>query len=152
MLVDYLICNEEVFCEVVGYVVCFVVVGYLVIFGVVLDVVEIGFGYIELGDWLDEQGVVKVCCFVEKFDEEIVCCYVESGGFLWNFGMFCFMVLILVDELVQYVLVLLEQVRVCLVVSVVVKMVDGIQYELVGEVFVVLLDIFIDYVLMECFV
>ncbi|WP_257011036.1 sugar phosphate nucleotidyltransferase, partial [Pseudomonas aeruginosa] len=74
---------------------------------------------------------------------------VESGGFLWNSGMFCFTASTLVDELAQHAPALLEQARACLAASAAVKMADGIQHELAGEAFAALPDISIDYALME---
>ena len=47
-------------------------------------------------------GAAKVRRFVEKPDEETARRYVESGGFLWNSGMFCFTASTLVDELAQH--------------------------------------------------
>lgn len=47
--------------------------------------------------------------FVEKPDEETARRYVESGGFLWNSGMFCFTASTLVDELAQHAPVLLSR-------------------------------------------
>ena len=87
--------------------------------------------------------------FVEKPDEETARRYVESGGFLWNSGMFCFTASTLVDELAQHAPALLEQARACLAASAAVKMADGIQHELAGEAFAALPDISIDYALME---
>ncbi|CRR04453.1 Mannose-1-phosphate guanylyltransferase 1 [Pseudomonas aeruginosa] len=113
------------------------------------DAAETGFGYIELGDRLDEQGAAKVRRFVEKPDEETARRYVESGGFLWNSGMFCFTASTLVDELARHAPALLEQARACLAASAAVKMADGIQHELAGEAFAALPDISIDYALME---
>ncbi|MFU5290008.1 mannose-1-phosphate guanylyltransferase/mannose-6-phosphate isomerase [Pseudomonas aeruginosa] len=149
MPADHLIRNEEAFREAVGHAARLAVAGHLVTFGVVPDAAETGFGYIELGDRLDEQGAAKVRRFVEKPDEETARRYVESGGFLWNSGMFCFTASTLVDELAQHAPALLEQARACLAASAAVKMADGIQHELAGEAFAALPDISIDYALME---
>ncbi len=56
MPADHLIRNEEAFREAVGHAARLAVAGHLVTFGVVPDAAETGFGYIELGDRLDEQG------------------------------------------------------------------------------------------------
>ncbi|EMH7956590.1 mannose-1-phosphate guanylyltransferase/mannose-6-phosphate isomerase [Pseudomonas aeruginosa] len=149
MPADHLIRNEEAFRQAVGHAARLAVAGHLVTFGVVPDAAETGFGYIELGDRLDEQGAAKVRRFVEKPDEETARRYVESGGFLWNSGMFCFTASTLVDELAQHAPALLEQARACLAASAAVKMADGIQHELAGEAFAALPDISIDYALME---
>ncbi|WP_275575881.1 sugar phosphate nucleotidyltransferase, partial [Stenotrophomonas maltophilia] len=73
----HLIRNEEAFREAVGHAARLAVAGHLVTFGVVPDAAETGFGYIELGDRLDEQGAAKVRRFVEKPDEETARRYVE---------------------------------------------------------------------------
>uniref|UniRef100_UPI00053DB32D mannose-1-phosphate guanylyltransferase n=1 Tax=Pseudomonas aeruginosa TaxID=287 RepID=UPI00053DB32D len=123
MPADHLIRNEEAFREAVRHAARLAVAGHLVTFGVVPDAAETGFGYIELGDRLDEQGAAKVRRFVEKPDEETARRYVESGGFLWNSGMFCFTASTLVDELAQHAPALLEQARACLAASAAVKIV-----------------------------
>ncbi len=50
---------------------------------------ETGYGYIELGDPI-EEGVHRVLRFVEKPDADRAKSYVRSGRFLWNSGMFFF--------------------------------------------------------------
>ncbi|ACB10106.1 MAG: Mannose-1-phosphate guanylyltransferase [Thermotoga sp. 47_83] len=56
-------------------------------FGIVPTRPETGYGYIEIGEEL-EEGVHKVAQFREKPDLEMAKKFVESGRFLWNSGMF----------------------------------------------------------------
>lgn len=63
--------------------------GDLVTFGVVPNHPEVGYGYIESGEAL-QQGGFRVARFVEKPDVATAKAYVESGRFLWNSGMFMF--------------------------------------------------------------
>ncbi|MGC3645981.1 sugar phosphate nucleotidyltransferase, partial [Pseudomonas aeruginosa] len=55
MPADHLFRYEEAFREAVGHAARLAVARHLVTFGVVPDAAETGFGYIELGDRLDEQ-------------------------------------------------------------------------------------------------
>lgn len=64
--------------------------GYLVTFGVHPTQPETGYGYIRKGQRIANSGGFDVQAFVEKPDEETAIRYVESGGYEWNSGMFCF--------------------------------------------------------------
>ncbi len=63
--------------------------GHLVTFGVRPSSPETGYGYIRAGEPLDGRAR-RVAEFVEKPPREDAERYVESGGFLWNSGMFLF--------------------------------------------------------------
>ena len=65
--------------------------GSLVSFGAVPSAPVTGYGYIKLGEALGEGSGMeaqRVSAFVEKPDLETARGYVESGGYLWNSGMF----------------------------------------------------------------
>lgn len=62
--------------------------GFLVTFGIVPDAPETGFGYIKAGGEL--TGGFQVDAFVEKPDAPTAKKYLDSGGYFWNSGMFCF--------------------------------------------------------------
>ncbi|WGK64734.1 mannose-1-phosphate guanylyltransferase [Croceiramulus getboli] len=66
--------------------------GALVTFGVFPKEPETGFGYIEF----DGE---KVISYKEKPTRELAKRYVESGGYLWNSGMFCFKAQVYLAEL-----------------------------------------------------
>lgn len=63
--------------------------GQLVTFGVVPQHPETGYGYIQRGDALGNQGF-KVKRFVEKPDRPTAEDYLASGDYYWNSGMFLF--------------------------------------------------------------
>ena len=49
---------------------------------------ETGYGYIQMGEQVDENGMYKVHAFTEKPNLEVAKIFVESGDFLWNSGIF----------------------------------------------------------------
>ncbi|MBH2031749.1 MAG: mannose-1-phosphate guanylyltransferase/mannose-6-phosphate isomerase [Pseudomonadales bacterium] len=121
--------------------------GYLVTYGIRPTAPETGFGYIEVGEALDEQAGCRVRRFVEKPDFATAQEYLESGRFLWNSGMFCFTAGSLIDELQVHAPELLELARSCVAQS---PRGDGAQMqELHAQSFAALPDISIDYALME---
>lgn len=60
---------------------------YLVTLGIKAERPEAGYGYIEMGEEL-EEGVFKVKRFVEKPNIDVARSFVEKGSYLWNSGMF----------------------------------------------------------------
>jgi mannose-1-phosphate guanylyltransferase len=61
--------------------------GMLVTFGITPHRPETGYGYIRVGEPLDDKGF-KVAKFEEKPDLATVEAYLESGDYYWNSGMF----------------------------------------------------------------
>ena len=61
----------------------------LVTFGIVPSSPETGYGYIQKGEALDQNGY-SVKRFVEKPDLETAGSYLKSGDYFWNSGMFMF--------------------------------------------------------------
>ncbi|MDR9751150.1 mannose-1-phosphate guanylyltransferase/mannose-6-phosphate isomerase [Pseudomonas sp. SZMC_28357] len=149
MPADHLILDEAALQASVEHAVRLAKAGYLVTFGVVPTAPETGFGYIEAGAPLDDQGAAKVQRFVEKPDVETATHYVESGQFLWNSGMFCFSVATLLAELHTHAPQLLEQARACVLESNAVDAGGCLQQELNAALFAELQDISIDYAVME---
>jgi mannose-1-phosphate guanylyltransferase/mannose-6-phosphate isomerase len=149
MPADHLIQNEGAFKTAVKHAVKLAEAGYLVTFGVIPTAPETGFGYIERGEQLDEQGAAKVARFVEKPDLQTATHYLESGNFLWNSGMFCFSIGTLLAELQNHAPQLLEQADACLAASATVEAGGCLQQELSATHFAEMTDISIDYALME---
>jgi len=89
--------------------------GHLVTFGIRPTRAETGYGYIEQGEPAEGAGpaAFHVRRFVEKPDLETAREYVESGGFLWNAGMFCFRVAAMVDALEAHAPDVMEAARAC---------------------------------------
>ena len=149
MPADHLIRNEEAFRAAVKHAVKLAESGHLVTFGIIPTAPETGFGYIERGEQLDEQGASRVARFVEKPDLQTATHYVESQAFLWNSGMFCFAISTLLAELKIHAPELLEQADCCLGASAVVETGGCLQQELSTAHFAQMTDISIDYALME---
>jgi mannose-1-phosphate guanylyltransferase len=89
---DHLIGNESEFRDALEAAADVATGGeYLLTFGVVPNRPETGYGYVRIGDRVSGDGskaVFKVDRFVEKPDIETAKSYIESGGYLWNSGMF----------------------------------------------------------------
>jgi len=76
--------------------------GGLLTFGVRPTRPETGYGYLELGPEHSRKGewsIHRLRQFVEKPDVERACAYLESGGYLWNAGIFAFRARTLLDEI-----------------------------------------------------
>ena len=108
--------------------------GHIVTLGIPPTRPETGYGYIELGDAL-EEGFYKVERFTEKPDEATAREYLSSGRFLWNSGMFAFTIGTITQELSRHL------------PSVGELMLKG--YEEMLEAFSELPSISIDYAVME---
>ncbi|AGI21999.1 mannose-1-phosphate guanylyltransferase/mannose-6-phosphate isomerase [Pseudomonas sp. MT3] len=149
MPADHLICDSEAFVRAVEHAAALAEEGHLVTFGVVPTAPETGFGYIEMGDGLDDRGGSKVKRFVEKPDLATAQGFLQSGTFLWNSGMFCFTVGAFVAELEKHAPELLERAIDCQMASQPDDLGNFVQQELSAEQFCALEDISIDYALME---
>ena len=123
--------------------------GFLVTFGIRPSAPETGFGYIESGEVLDEAGSCRVARFVEKPDLHTAREYLQSGGFLWNSGMFCFTAGTLLHELAQHAPDIAELSAQCIAASPAHESAGVLLQELHSQSFIALPDISIDYALME---
>ncbi|MDT8380270.1 MAG: mannose-1-phosphate guanylyltransferase/mannose-6-phosphate isomerase [Desulfotignum sp.] len=72
--------------------------GYLVTFGIVPDMPETGYGYIQKGALLEDT-VCRIQRFVEKPDLNTAQSYLASGDYCWNSGMFMFRASAILREL-----------------------------------------------------
>ncbi|WP_297846056.1 mannose-1-phosphate guanylyltransferase/mannose-6-phosphate isomerase [Pseudomonas sp.] len=95
---DHLIQDESAFAVAVAKAVRLSQKGWLVTFGIQPQYPETGFGYIEAGDSVGEEGGLKVARFVEKPDVATAERYVAAGNYFWNSGMFCFQVGTVLEE------------------------------------------------------
>ncbi|MST50506.1 mannose-1-phosphate guanylyltransferase [Mobiluncus porci] len=76
--------------------------GKLVTIGITPSGPETGYGYIEVGEPIPEiPGLHLVNMFKEKPDAKTASAYLESGGYLWNAGMFVFRTDVLLGALEQ---------------------------------------------------
>lgn len=62
--------------------------GELVTFGIKPDSPETGYGYIQSGEPLDEEGACRIARFVEKPDAVTAQAYLDAGFYFWNSGLF----------------------------------------------------------------
>ena len=85
---DHLIQDPQAFARATAIAVDAARAGALVTFGIVPHGPETGYGYIERGDALAQNGSFQVKRFVEKPDLATAKTFVAAGNFLWNSGMF----------------------------------------------------------------
>lgn len=104
---DHVIANQQAFAEAVANAIALAETGKLVTFGIHPTAPETGYGYLETQD-------NEVIHFIEKPSEEKAQAYLESGGFLWNAGIFCFTAGHLLSEMRQHCPEILEDVVRCI--------------------------------------
>ncbi|KZP67946.1 mannose-1-phosphate guanylyltransferase/mannose-6-phosphate isomerase [Enterobacter cloacae subsp. dissolvens] len=73
---------------------------YLVTFGIIPSCPNTGYGYIKYGEEISGSHFIE--SFKEKPSYETACCYVDSGNYYWNSGMFMFRASVFVNELNKY--------------------------------------------------
>jgi mannose-1-phosphate guanylyltransferase/mannose-6-phosphate isomerase len=95
---DHLISDVEAFVAAVDKALPLAKEGRLMTFGVVPTAPETGYGYIKCGAGLADD-LYELERFVEKPDAETAQGYMESGGYLWNSGMFLLRAQSYLDEL-----------------------------------------------------
>ena len=122
--------------------------GWLVTFGLIPTRAETGFGYIEKGQALSDQAY-QVARFVEKPDATTASEYLNGGLHLWNAGMFCMRVDVLLHELQTHAPDVLAAVRHCLSQCNSKTGSNERQMELDATTFALAPNISIDYALME---
>lgn len=149
MPADHLIEDQAGFIQATQHAARLAKQGYLVTYGIQPISPETGFGYIECGQQLDEQGAHSVARFVEKPDTETAEQYLASKKFLWNSGMFCFSIGTLMSEIQKHAAELLLQTKKCIESSCSNTQGNIIQIELNCAEFQKVEDISIDYALIE---
>ncbi|MGZ5244310.1 MAG: mannose-1-phosphate guanylyltransferase [Bacteroidia bacterium] len=97
---DQLITDEELFTETFkkGFKYC-EENDHLLTLGIQPTRPDTGYGYIQIDDETENDGVYKVKTFTEKPNQEIANYFVASGEFLWNSGMFIWNVNAIITEL-----------------------------------------------------
>lgn len=144
---DHLIQDQDKFASAVQEAFNLAQLGKLVTFGIVPTAPETGFGYIEVGEgineFIDGKRVVR---FVEKPSFDKAKEYWASGKFLWNSGMFCFKVSTLLQELEKHAPDVNNAVNACWGAM---KLLDSWMAEIPSEYFESVPDISIDYAVME---
>lgn len=95
---DHLIADVDAFIAAVNRALPAACEGRLMTFGVVPTAPETGYGYIKCGSGLGHD-LFQLDRFVEKPDKDTARGYLESGGYLWNSGMFLLGAQRFLDEL-----------------------------------------------------
>jgi mannose-1-phosphate guanylyltransferase len=95
---DHLIEDQAAFHDAIKKATVLAQADKLVTFGIVPTEAHIGYGYIEAGDALDNDGF-KVKKFVEKPDIETAQRYLDGKKHFWNSGMFMFKASVYLEEL-----------------------------------------------------
>lgn len=86
---DHLIFNEDIFKKEIVNGFKFVEShDALLTLGIKPNRPETGYGYIQIGEKTDAEGISQVKTFTEKPDIDIARIFVESGEFFWNSGIF----------------------------------------------------------------
>jgi len=90
MPADHVIGEPEIFSEAVADALPAVLAGAFVTFGIQPTRVETGYGYLRIGEAEKRFGerILTLDAFVEKPDAATAQGYLESGGYLWNSGIF----------------------------------------------------------------
>ena len=90
---DHLVQDQAAFAAAVARAQRLAEAGYLVTFGITPAWPESGYGYIEGGEALTQDGETlgfAVRRFVEKPDVATAAAFLVQGAYTWNSGMFCF--------------------------------------------------------------
>ncbi len=84
---------------------------YLVTFGICPTRPETGYGYIRVGEKMDDSTAHVTDSFVEKPNRELAQQYLDDGRYLWNSGMFLFKAGRVIDQFEKHATEVLEAVK-----------------------------------------
>jgi len=98
---DHVIRDKQTFHAAIKKAISLAHTGKLVAFGVIPDSAETGYGYIQRGMELGQDGFV-INCFAEKPNQETAQYYVDSNEYLWNSGMYLFKASRYLEELRRF--------------------------------------------------
>jgi len=98
---DHFIADDKAFQEAVQAAEVLARKNKLVTFGIVPTHAETGYGYIQRGASLPQQGF-EVARFVEKPDSVTAQDYLDSGNYYWNSGMFMFKASVYLEALREF--------------------------------------------------
>ncbi|KTD24299.1 mannose-1-phosphate guanylyltransferase [Legionella lansingensis] len=139
---DHLISDQSAFAKAIAQGVEFALEAKIVTFGIQPQSPETGYGYIEA-----EGNTVSR--FIEKPTLEAAQEYVNTGRFLWNSGMFCFMAGTMLAEMELHCPDILFKTKTCIELSRTAKGTGFTQLELDSQTFDDVPDISIDYAVIE---
>lgn len=96
---DHVILKEQVFLDNITKAVAYAAeTGSLVTLSINPTRPDTGYGYIEVGDENDINGIKKVKQFKEKPNAETAQKYLDAGNFYWNAGIFIWKASVIVDS------------------------------------------------------
>jgi len=139
---DHLIKDLALFGDAVAQASALASEGNIVTFGIRPTSAETGYGYIQADG-------NKVMAFVEKPDSETAQRYLASGQYLWNSGMFCARISVILDQFALHAPAVLEQARVALAKGRTLASATTSQVELDAQSFGQIENISVDYAIME---
>ncbi len=139
---DHVVCDQEAFRQAVSKAVALALDGHLVTFGIKPHRPETGYGYIE-------HCGPEVLRFVEKPSLEKARQYLESGGVLWNSGMFCFTARTLLHEMQRHCPDIVHALRRCVELSLARSAHVASGFSLDEESFAAVPESSIDYAVLE---
>lgn len=148
---DHLIPEVEGFVQAVKQAIALASQDYLVTFGIQPTRPETGYGYIQLGEAVGEDGF-QVKQFLEKPEREQAEQYCQTQGFVWNAGLFCFKVSAVLNAMQQYAKPILEAVQQTLAKTPLERTASWAQCRLDQEAFAQVPEDSFDYAVMEPFV
>jgi len=88
MPADHVIVNTASFQAAVKKGLTLAAQGAVITFGIMPDSPETGYGYIQAGEPVGDDGVCRIARFVEKPDFTTAQAYLDSGSHFWNSGLF----------------------------------------------------------------
>lgn len=88
MPADHVITDTAAFQSAVHQGARLAAAGSVVTFGITPDSPETGYGYIQCGAAVDDDGAYRIGRFVEKPDRNAAQAYLDAGSYLWNSGLF----------------------------------------------------------------
>jgi len=144
---DHLIENDQKFNKTIKVAIKLAEKGHLVTVGIKPTRAETGYGYIKVGEKIEELDGIscyKLERFTEKPSHKKAKSFLESGNFLWNAGMFAWRPGVILEEIKTHLPPLYEGIK---------KIEDALgtpgEEEVIEKVYPQLPKISIDYAVME---
>lgn len=88
MPADHVIVNTASFQAAVKKGLTLAAQGAVITFGIMPDSPETGYGYIQAGEPVGDDGICRIARFIEKPDVTTAQTYLDSGSHFWNSGLF----------------------------------------------------------------
>jgi mannose-1-phosphate guanylyltransferase/mannose-6-phosphate isomerase len=99
MASDHAVKDEAGFLRAIAHATAAVEQGNIVTFGAVAARPDTGYGYIQKGAAIGDDGVFRIARFCEKPDAKTAQAYVDAKNYFWNMGIFFFKAQALIEEM-----------------------------------------------------